>query len=366
MSRVHVKKEDVILFQKYTIKMKQESINLKQMIQEINQLIENIKQKKNEVIKNIDKLNKVISNLKSLINRLNIKIIEQEGILAEKLIELSTIPPIILGVPNILHIQLSKTIFDIKQFILELKKEKDLCSLKQDELNLKVKKLEGIKKYLLDKINNLEDLKPIIESLKQKLENNSQKAEDVLKKIICAIDLYVNTHLPLEGDFNLYKKSIVTKVDSKNIILGQNGSFLTKEMGNYGEMRTSIEMQEQGYIEMTNSPISLNDKLVHGIDHIFYKDNKYFVVDSKSGSGSHLESKTATGPQLSDTWINARLDCAVGKDVADIIREKMILEEDSFFRIVSKVDVGENTIYSLVDGNGTIIKEGSTIDELLG
>ena len=44
----------------------------------------------------------------------------------------------------------------------------------------------------------------------------------------------------------------------------------------------------------------------------------------------------------------------------------MILEEDSFFRIVSKVDVGENTIYSLVDGNGTIIKEGSTIDELLG
>ena len=129
-------------------------------------------------------------------------------------------------------------------------------------------------------------------------------------------------------------------------------------------MRTSLEMKEQGFVELTKSPTSLDEKLTHGIDHIHYKDGVYDISDSKSGHGAHLEVNTATGPQLSVSWTDARLDAAVGKEVADIIREKMIFEPDSVKMFVSRVNLGEDTVYEAVNSEGRIVKEGGDLGVL--
>ena len=157
-----------------------------------------------------------------------------------------------------------------------------------------------------------------------------------------SVEKYLSILPDSSGYVQESKASIVSKVDSGELILGQNGAHWTREMGNYGEMRTSTEFKEQGYVELTTAPMSLTSKIGPGIDHIFYKDDKYIVVDSKSGPGAHL-GMTKSGPQLSDAWIDPRLDKSVGKDVADIIREKMLFENDKVFRMVSKVDHGEKT-----------------------
>lgn len=163
------------------------------------------------------------------------------------------------------------------------------------------------------------------------------------------------------------KEDIVNKVDSGELKLGENGMHWTKEMGNYGEMRTAVEFTRDGYVELTRSPMELADRTmpINGIDHVFYKDGITYIVDSKSGDGAHLGTLADGTKQLSDAWWNARLDNAVTPEVADAIRESWILNPDSVVRVVSQVDVGKETIYKIVDPNGNITIEGGNLDELL-
>lgn len=109
----------------------------------------------------------------------------------------------------------------------------------------------------------------------------------------------------------------------------RNGEKLTaEELGNLGEM-----MMDQYYISKGYKPLnkhrvtSLDDKkggFKTGIDGVYEKTNPdgtktYVIVDAKYNTAQLSE--TNDGKQMSDNWIDKRLDDAVGKEKADEIRE---------------------------------------------
>ncbi len=367
MAKAKVNKADVEQLEKESEKMIKKASELTSMVQAITSLISSISSKKNEINDQISQINTSISKISKSIAKLERKLAEVGKKLVEKQADLASTPMTIMTklgpIPNPAYIALVQKIAALKAYLRELKAMKTRCISSQNDLRNRESELKSINAKLNEAVEELERQKNEIVKVKEKLFSNNQKAKYLLNRVVTVIDRYLSVRAPITNS-NYIKSSIVQDVDSGKLILGENGSFWTKEMGNYGEMRTSTEFQKQGFMEMTKSPTSLNDKLKHGIDHIFYKDDKFYIVDSKSGPGAHLESKTATGPQLSDAWIDARLDGAIGKEAADIIREKTIIDSESIIRLVSRVDVGKQTVYGLVDSFGKIIKEATTINEL--
>lgn len=332
--------------------------NLPEALGKLNELLEDIRDKSNKTEKAISEASKSIKGLDITITALTAKIAELGATLAEKEATLACTPKS-SPIAGVLALEIATLLAKIKK-LTETKKECETC---KENLKTQKKRLEEIKLQLRKAENLITKIKPQINKHNVKIFDNSKEAENTLSKAIEALNRYLNVREPFENAVD-YRKSIVNNVNIGNEPLRVDGRLSTKRIGNYGEMRTSIEMQNNDFYELTKSPMSIDEKLSHGIDHIFYKNDEYYIGDSKSGHGAHLEPMTATGPQLSDTWIDARLDQAVGKDVADIIREKMIFEPNSVKRFVSKVNVGESTLYEAIDNNGKIIKEGADLNDL--
>ncbi len=109
----------------------------------------------------------------------------------------------------------------------------------------------------------------------------------------------------------------------------KNGEVLTKEeLGNLGEMMMDQYYISQGYKPLNKHRVTgLDDKkggFKTGIDGVYEKTNpdgskSYVIVDAKFNT-SQL-SETNDGKQMSDNWIDKRLDDAVGKEKADEIRD---------------------------------------------
>ena len=104
-----------------------------------------------------------------------------------------------------------------------------------------------------------------------------------------------------------------------------HGEDLTeKEKGNLCEM-----MMDQYYISQGYSPLhapritSLDDKGHQGIDGVYQKGDQFVVSDAKYDQAQQKD--TLDGRQMSDTWIDRRLDESVGKEKAEEIRDA---EED--------------------------------------
>jgi hypothetical protein len=134
-----------------------------------------------------------------------------------------------------------------------------------------------------------------------------------------------------------------------------------KQKGNYGEMKTDIDMLDKGYIRISKEGItSLDDKGHQGIDGVYENPDgepKYLIVDSKYGS-SQL-SDTKDGKQMSDEWIDKRLDEAVGKEKADEIRMEQIENTDNIGKAVAHIDSDGNIAYTDIDNS----EEGDNKDE---
>ncbi|MDR1892936.1 MAG: hypothetical protein LBQ48_08025 [Oscillospiraceae bacterium] len=132
---------------------------------------------------------------------------------------------------------------------------------------------------------------------------------------------------------------------------------LTKEeKGNYGEMRTDLDMLDKGYVRISIDGVTDLKGGHKGIDGTYQNpDGKppYLIIDAKYGS-SQLQD-TIAGKQLSDTWIEKNLDSDVGKAQADVIREAMI--DDNVGVAVARVDAGSNVTYETVDSDGNMVKE---------
>ena len=82
-------------------------------------------------------------------------------------------------------------------------------------------------------------------------------------------------------------------------------------------------------------------------------DPRYVITDAKYGSSQLKE--TQDGKQLSFTWIDRRLDDAVGKEKADEIRLAQIFDENNVDIKIAHVDENGNVTYEKVDRNGNVI-----------
>lgn len=173
----------------------------------------------------------------------------------------------------------------------------------------------------------------------------------------------------------------------------RNGEKLTnEELGNLGEM-----MMDQYYISKGYKPLnkhrvtSLDDKkggFKTGIDGVYEKTNPdgtktYVIADAKYNT-SQL-SETNDGKQMSDNWIDKRLDDAVGKEKADEIRDAVEDDPDSVkhevYHIAPSLDengnmhtdtqevdsegnkVGDKTIAEYFDENGNRIEPSNKSEE---
>lgn len=157
------------------------------------------------------------------------------------------------------------------------------------------------------------------------------------------------------------------KVDKQNdeIAAVEDGSkpfdrSNSNETGNYGEMKNDQKMRESGYVRISKEMVTDIDESGHqGIDGVYYNPNgepQYAIVDAKYGS-SQLKD-TADGKQMSDNWIENRLDSAVGKEKADEIRMEMAVNPDNVGKYVAHVDEKGNVSYDKLDGNANVVEKG--------
>lgn len=171
------------------------------------------------------------------------------------------------------------------------------------------------------------------------------------------------------------------------------GEQLTKEeLGNLGEMMMDQYYISQGYTPLNKHRVtSLDDKkdgFRTGIDGVYEKTNPdgtktYVIADAKYNT-SQL-SDTNDGKQMSDNWIDKRLDDAVGKEKADEIRDAAEDDPDSVKHEVFHIDpnmdengnihtdvqavdadgnkVGEKTVVETYDSNGNLIQDATVINQ---
>ena len=150
-----------------------------------------------------------------------------------------------------------------------------------------------------------------------------------------------------------------------------NGEKLTDaEKGNLGEILMDQYYISQGYMPIHFPRVTdLEHKSGQGIDGIYEKINldkskEYVIADAKVNS-SKLSKGLADGTdQMSDAWIEKRLDNAVGKEKADEIRDAYEDNPESVSKTVYHfcyVDGGDDGVsksdVSSVDPDGNQSKD---------
>ena len=133
----------------------------------------------------------------------------------------------------------------------------------------------------------------------------------------------------------------------------------TQEKGNFGEMKTDQDLRGKGYERISKDMITnVNNSGHPGIDGVYRNPDgmpPYLIVDAKYGTGQL--SDTVDGKQMSENWIDKRLDESVGKEMADEIRMEKLLNPDNVGSYISHVDEKGNVSYDKLNGNADIIEK---------
>lgn len=143
----------------------------------------------------------------------------------------------------------------------------------------------------------------------------------------------------------------------------KKGNFTRK--GNYGEMKADQHFENLQDINGNKADLKriskdratgIDDAGHTGIDGVYENANpppKYIVNETKYGS-SGLNPKTADGRQMSDPWVDNRLENAVGKDAAEKIRDEEFNNPGSVQKVLTKVDADGNVTTYKVDPKGKV------------
>lgn len=130
------------------------------------------------------------------------------------------------------------------------------------------------------------------------------------------------------------------------------------QKGNYGEMKMDIEFESNGCKRISKNRVTgLDDATHHGIDGVYESSNpppKYIIAEAKYGS-SKL-GNTKDGKQMSDIWIDNRLDDAVGKVKADEIRLESVLNPENVQTNLVNISKDGSVTNHLLDSYGNIKK----------
>ena len=140
----------------------------------------------------------------------------------------------------------------------------------------------------------------------------------------------------------------------------------TEKKGNYGEMKVDQDLRERGYERISTDAVTDLKGGHDGIDGVYHNPDgepPYLIVDAKYDT-AQLNPKTSDGPQMSQGWIDARLDDAVGKEAADEIRMAQLNDEVGCYvgRVAKGGDLTAEVIYDRVDTAGNIVERGVTIN----
>lgn len=179
------------------------------------------------------------------------------------------------------------------------------------------------------------------------------------------------SQLPDEINSNLdIRREQKEKIEKQNSAIhkvekGEKTLESTQEKGNYGEMKTDQDLREKGYERISKDIVTdLNDIGHQGIDGVYYNPDgipQYLIVDAKYGTAQLAD--TLDGKQMSENWIDKRLDEAVGKEMADDIRMEKLINSDNVGSYVSHIDENGNVSYDKLDNNANIIGKDVKINE---
>jgi len=139
----------------------------------------------------------------------------------------------------------------------------------------------------------------------------------------------------------------------------------TKETGNYGEMKTDQFLRSVGFERISMDTVTdIDESGHHGIDGIYYHADadQCLIVDAKYGS-SQLNPETRDGKQMSANWINQRLDGDLGKEKADSIRLKMLLEPEKVISAVAHISADGTVKFDMLDEAANVVVRDMNITE---
>ena len=151
---------------------------------------------------------------------------------------------------------------------------------------------------------------------------------------------------------------VIESVENGDVPLETN-----KEKGNYGEMKVDQDLRDRGYDRISTDAVTdLTDPIHHGIDGVYHNPDgepPYLIVDAKSFNAELNREIKGDGSQMSQSWIDARLDDAVGKETADEIRMAQLNDEVGCYvgRVAKGGDLAAEVIYDRVDAAGKIVEE---------
>lgn len=146
--------------------------------------------------------------------------------------------------------------------------------------------------------------------------------------------------------------------------LGFNPTTATKKQkGNFGEicscenLTNNPDLKKKGYnLKRIGdpAPTSINDSIKHGIDGIYENTTPppSYVIDEAKYGTSQLGS-TKSGKQMSDSWVNDRLESQVGEDKAREIQKAM--SKGNVDKVISRIDEKGNVITNKLNSAGEII-----------
>ena len=111
-------------------------------------------------------------------------------------------------------------------------------------------------------------------------------------------------------------KKLKPKVPPKNMTNAQKGVF--------GEHVSDIHMHNQGHSKLNGTLTNVDDAPIgNGIDGVWKKNPPPGFIITETKYGSSRLGDTLDGKQMSDKWINNRLDKAVGPEQAREIEKAM-------------------------------------------
>ena len=245
------------------------------------------------------------------------------------------------------------------------------------------------KKYPTKTVFQPDVEKILNQSLQEVIENSKEKIQEIREKFLKDNDEVGNKvedseNNNSEPDENIDNEELTDEEINENqieaikeafgrILKGEN--LTNEELGNLGEM-----MMDQYYIAKGYKPLNkhrvtcLEDKkegFKTGIDGVYEKTNpdgtkSYVIADAKYNTSKLSE--TNDGKQMSDNWIDKRLDDAVGKEKADEIRDTA--EDDpnavkhEIYHIDPNIDEAGNTHADTqeVDSEGNKIGEKTIVE----
>jgi hypothetical protein len=149
----------------------------------------------------------------------------------------------------------------------------------------------------------------------------------------------------IDADYLLQKGIVVDVAEGRTLLSS------TARKGNYGEMRTDVEMVEKGWTPEHRRVTDIDAPTERGIDHVFSKEGPprlVIVADSKFGT-SRLSTLADGTKQMSSRWIKSRLTEAVGDDLADEILAT------GYQSVVANVNAAGEISYRLLDRAGRVL-----------